>query len=464
MSRSIAGRRRAAVVGLAAGVLLAGFAPSAGAKVSFERIEGFPAAGTPAKYNKVGILKVGSPRAKNVLVLNPGTSASAAYFGPLARTVARQAPGWQVWAVNRRENLLEDHSVANLAKTGKASGQRLFDYYLGYLTDPAVTDHYTAVPDSAVPFAREWGMRVSVEDLRRVVRKAQRRGGEVVVGGHSLGGSITTAYATWDFNGRAGASGLGGLVYIDGGSNPEPVTPEQATQSLQELAGESPWLAFGGISAPFAGLFNIVGSTLARVEPDAPSPLQDWPLLPGNLNAPVRVSNEAGYGYSLDSNSSPPNLAAAQAHLGRLADAGDPRGWVRAGALTPVQRFAAMFSGAGLRSQDGTAWYHPRRLSIDSGAVAAGNANPAQQVLDLRTTHGDDLGDLRIYAFGAQLGGERVLAAARGLAEQSGIPRRRLTLVNRAATYSHNDPNSAAPRNEFVRRLVPYLRRVALNP
>ncbi len=289
MSRSIAGRRRAAVVGLAAGVLLAGFAPSAGAKVSFERIEGFPAAGTPAKYNKVGILKVGSPRAKNVLVLNPGTSASAAYFGPLARTVARQAPGWQVWAVNRRENLLEDHSVANLAKTGKASGQRLFDYYLGYLTDPAVTDHYTAVPDSAVPFAREWGMRVSVEDLRRVVRKAQRRGGEVVVGGHSLGGSITTAYATWDFNGRAGASGLGGLVYIDGGSNPEPVTPEQATQSLQELAGESPWLAFGGISAPFAGLFNIVGSTLARVEPDAPSPLQDWPLLPGNLNAPVRV-------------------------------------------------------------------------------------------------------------------------------------------------------------------------------
>ncbi len=96
--------------------------------------------------------------------------------------------------------------------------------------------------------------------------------------------------------------------------------------------------------------------------------------------------------------------------------------------------------------------------------MAAGNANPAQQVLDLRATHGDDLGDLRIYAFGAQLGGERVLAAARGLAEQSGIPRRRLTLVNRAATYSHNDPNSAAPRNEFVRRLVPYLRRVALNP
>ena len=32
----------------------------------------------------------------------------------------------------------------------------------------------------------------------------------------------------------------------------------------------------------------------------------------------------------------------------------------------------------GLRSLDGTAWYHPQRLTLDSGAVAAGNANPAQ--------------------------------------------------------------------------------------
>jgi hypothetical protein len=54
-----------------------------------------------------------------------------------------------------------------------------------------------------------------------------------------------------------------------------------------------------------------------------------------------------------------------------------------------------------------------------------------------------------------------VLDAARLLAQQSGIPRRRLTLVNRAGTYSHNDPNSAAPHNAFVERLVPFLRRIA---
>ena len=76
-----------------------------------------------------------------------------------------------------------------------------------------------------------------------------------------------------------------------------------------------------------------------------------------------------------------------------------------------------MFSGWGLKSLDGTAWYHPQRLTIDSGAVAAGNKNPAQAVLDVHATHGKDLPKrLRIYAFGAALGGQRVLDAATILA------------------------------------------------
>jgi hypothetical protein len=103
------------------------------------------------------------------------------------------------------------------------------------------------------------------------------------------------------------------------------------------------------------------------------------------------------------------------------------------------------------------------RLTIDSGAVADGNENPAQPVLDVHATHGKDLPKgLRIYAFGAALGGAGVLATARVLARQSGIPRKNLTLVNRASTYAHNDPNSAAPdKNQFLKFLVPYLERVA---
>ena len=41
------------------------------------------APGTPARYNKVGILKIGPGTAKNVLVLEPGTSAGSAYFDAL---------------------------------------------------------------------------------------------------------------------------------------------------------------------------------------------------------------------------------------------------------------------------------------------------------------------------------------------------------------------------------------------
>jgi pimeloyl-ACP methyl ester carboxylesterase len=467
--RPVRARRLAFFTAIVA-LLVAALTAPAAADTRFQRLQGFAAPGTPAKYNKVGVLKIGSKRAKNVLVLNPGTSASAAYFAPLARWVVREAKGWQVWAVERRENLLEDHSVFDRAKRGRATGQEVFDYYLRWLTDTSITNHFRFIPDDEVAFARNWGMRVEIEDLHRVVKAAKKLGGRVVVGGHSLGGTITTAYATWDFNGKPGARGLSGLVYIDGGSGPtprtfgsdQPLTPELANQLLQNLASSTPWLTFGTIPAPFTGLFNTAGSLGAIVDPDVPSLGQAWPLLPANLKPPVRVTNRAQYGYALDTETSPAPLVAAQAHLGRLAASGEPRGWDQAGEITPIGRYARMFSGWGLTGLDGTAWYHPQRLTIDSGAVAAGNPNPAQDVLGVRAIHGDDLPKrLRIYAFGASLGGSRVLEGARVLARQSGIPRRQLTLVDRHRTYSHNDPNSAYPRNAFVKKLLPFLRRVA---
>src|SRR5215217_6544645 len=423
-------------------VLLAAAPPSvAASSVRFTRIQGHAAPGTPAKYNRVGILEVGPRRARNVLVLNPGTSAGAAYFRPLAESIVPRAKGWQVWAVERRENLLEDHSMLDRAKAGEATPQQLFDYYLGHLDDPNVSPHFRLIGDDEVGFAREWGMRAEVEDLRRVVRRAARRGGKVVLGGHSLGGSITTAYATWDFDGRPGARGLSGLVYIDGGSRRAAISASQAEGSLDELRSGSPWLSFGGIAAPFAGLFNSGGSALALIAPHAPSIAQGFRLLPANLRPPVAATNAGLYGYALDTATSPAPLAAAQAHLGHLAPSGEPRGWLDGGELTPLRRFADMFSGWGLKGLDGTAWYHPLRLTIDAGSVAAGNDNPAQRTLGLRAVHGRDLPrSLRIYAFGASLGGARVLLAARTLARQSGIPRRRLTLLDRGGTYAHNDP------------------------
>jgi hypothetical protein len=384
---------------------------------------------------------------------------------PLAKWIVSKSSGWQVWSVERRENLLEDQSELNLYKKHKATTTQLFDYYLGYLKDPSVTHHFQSVANSTVEFAKQWGMNVAVEDLHGVIGAAKKLGGRVVLGGHSLGGSVVTAYATWNFNGRAGADDLAGLVYIDGGSNPSPVSAQTATQQLQSLEApsSSPWLSFGGISAPFAGLFEATGSASALLDPNGPSLGQTSGLLPTDIVPAVPVTNVGQYGYSLNVATSPPSLVAAQGHLGQgIAASGPVHGWNGSGALTPIDRFATMFSGAGIQNVDGTEWYFPQRLTDDTGAVANGNANPAQSVLDVDATMGHALPkSLLIYAFGARLGGAGVLEAATILAKQSDIPMSNLTLINRQTTYAHNDPAGAYPNNAFFDHLVPFLGKVS---
>jgi pimeloyl-ACP methyl ester carboxylesterase len=435
----------------------------------------YAAPDTPPQYNKVGVLKIGPSSARNVLVLEPGTSAGSAYFVPLAKWIVSTVPGWQVWSVERRENLLEDQSELDLFKEGKATATELFDYYLGYIKDPKITHHYQVIPNSSVEFAKNWGVNVAVQDLHTVITAAKKLGGKVVLGGHSLGGSVVTAYATWDFNGQPGADQLAGLVYIDGASSPTPemlgptgsstpLTAAAATQVLQALdePSASPWLSFGGIAAPYAGLFNATGSAAALLDPNAPSLGQTSGLLPADIVPPVTASNVGQYGYALNVATSPPSLEAAQAHLGKgLSPKGPVHGWDGAGALTPIARFATMFSGVGVANADGTEWYFPQRLTDDTAAIADGNANPAQSVLDVDSTMGHDLPHrLLIYAFAAHLGGPGVLSATETLAQQSGIPMSHLTLVDEHNTYAHNDPAGAYPKNVFFTNLVGFLHKV----
>ncbi|MGH2868081.1 MAG: hypothetical protein ACRDNK_11020 [Solirubrobacteraceae bacterium] len=438
---------------------------NAAAAVRVHWLPGTPAPGTPARYDKVGVLKIGPARAKNVLVLVPGTSAGSAYFAPLARWIVSRATGWQVWSIERRENLLEDQSMLDRAKSGHATAADLFNYYLGYLTGVPVSRHFQPIPDRSVGYAKRWGMSIAIGDLHRVVTAAKKLGGKVVLGGHSLGGGVVTAYATWDFGGHPGADALAGLVYIDGGSfGHESAT--RARRALSELnrPGASPWQSFGGIPTPYAGLYNATGSTAAVIDPNSPSLGQSSGLLNGlHLSPPVPVTALAQYGYALNVGTSPPGLVAAQAHLGQGVTAtGNPHGWNGAGALTPLTRFARMFSGTGVINADGTEWYFPQRLTTDLGAIGNGTPSGAERVLGLHATLGRQLRrGLRIYAFGAALGGQVILNEARQLAVQSHIPLRQVTLLDRRRTYAHNDPNSAYPHNTFFAHLIPFLTRVA---
>src|SRR5215510_6834571 len=160
------GKQRVGLLTVAIALAFAIVAPPARSEVPvrFVRLDGFAAPGTPPELNKVGVLQIGRKNARNILILNPGTSASAAYFAPLAKTVVKQARGWAVWAVERRENLLEDHSVLDRAKQGTATPLEVFNYYLGWLVDSSIGAHLQLIPDSNVAFARDWGMRVEIED------------------------------------------------------------------------------------------------------------------------------------------------------------------------------------------------------------------------------------------------------------------------------------------------------------
>ncbi|HLH14348.1 MAG TPA: hypothetical protein VKV16_06130 [Solirubrobacteraceae bacterium] len=492
--RRAAARGRIALVAIAMLLVSAACASVASAKTSKPRIAKVtrtllpaPAApGTPAtvalpqlgkhvELNKVGIIKVAPRRetAPNVLVLEPGTSAAAAYFVPFAKSLVEALPGWQVWSVERRENFLENQKELDKYKAGKVSAEQFFDYYLGYIGNSSVPKHYLPVPESDVEFAKEWGMNVAVEDLKVVIEQAKALGGKVVLGGHSLGGSVVTAYATWDFAGKPGAEGLSGLVYDDGGSSPQAISREEAEASLAKLEKpeETPWLAFGGIPAPDLGLFSVTGSALTLEEPKGPSQLEKFRFLPPDLRGPITpVTNEAGFGYSVNVGTSPESLAAAQIHGGagveEAAEEDGLHGWNGSGALTPVPRYAEMLAGAGLH-ESGSEWYFPARLTLDTGAVGNGLANPAQEVLGLHSTMGEQLPkSLHILAIDSELdkifGGEQTtLTEAELLAQQSGIPASNLTLIEEKNSYAHNDPAGATPEiNEFFKHMVPFLEEI----
>ena len=178
------------------------------------------------------------------------------------------------------------------------------------------------IPDADVAYAKKWGMNTEIQDLRRVVKEAQQKGRRVVVGGHSLGGSITTAYATWDFKGKAGADGLSGLVFIDGAAAPRRCpwpTPTPPSPTSPRAPRGSPSAAS---PRPSPGCSTPAGRSAPSGRRTHRRLGQAFALLPANLKPPIPVTNLGQYGYALDEETSPPGLVAAQAHLGHLAASG----------------------------------------------------------------------------------------------------------------------------------------------
>lgn len=411
----------------------------------------------PAQFDSVEVHQFGPADPKQVLVLMPGTGGGAGDFTLVARELVDRVPGLAVWSLDRRSQVLEDTSAFEAALAGDTTLQEMFDYYLGWIFNGGTpADHFEFLDADTVPFAQRWGMKVALQDARKVVRVARRGGAEVLLGGHSLGASLAAAYAAWDFRGRAGFEQLGGIVLIDGGllGSFDAYTEGEAAEQLETL-DEEPFLDLIGAGIPEAsGLFAETGGIYARLAPTADAgALQDYPLLPPEFKPPVPATTRALLAYAFDRDTSPESLALLHVNAGALAAAGDPRDW-EDGGITPVANIAETF---GQEPANAVEWYFPRRLSIDTNGANAMRQNAVAKLLGLRLEHTREI-DIPIYAFQTDLTDGGVLRGANNLVDRAKTKRSESMFVEGAPQASHLDPLTAAPAgNEFLRTVARFI-------
>ncbi len=410
-----------------------------------------------AEFDRIDVHQFGPKKPDQVLVLMPGTSGGAGDFTLIARELVAEQKGLAVWSIDRRSQVLEDTAVFESAERGDTSLQAMYDYYLGNITNGGTpADHFDFLDASTVPFAKDWGMEVALEDARAVVRKAAKGGTSVLLGGHSLGASLTAAYASWDFSGDAGFEDLDGLVMIDGGllGSFDSFDLTQAQEQVATLE-EEPFLDLLGIGIPeAAGLFAEIGGLYARLDPMGnAAQLQNSPLLPADFKPPVPVTNRALFGYAFDRDTSPDGLRLLHVNAGELAASGDPRDWADGG-VTPVANLAETF---GQEPANAVEWYFPRRLTIDTNGANELKQNDVAKFLDLRLEHADEI-DIPIYAFQTDLTSGGVLKGAKALVKRAKTTKKESSLVDGAPEQSHLDPLTGAPEdNEFLETVEPFI-------
>lgn len=176
---------------------------------------------TPSELNRVRVLRYRRDppiaEVEAVIAFIPGGWAGATSLDPLARHIVADATGpVEVWAFDRRENLLEDLRGIDAAETAHDPFVAEAYYFEGAEIDGHV---YTPIPDrEALGYMSEWGLVTFMADLRTVLNAVpqDRRATNLFLAGHSLGGQLSSIAAAWDIGGAALASELAGIILIDG--------------------------------------------------------------------------------------------------------------------------------------------------------------------------------------------------------------------------------------------------------
>ena len=156
---------------------------SASAAMRFHRIAGFPSPGHAREVQQgrhpQGRPEEGAERAR----AEPGHLGERRLLRAARKGRRRAGPrAGRCGRSSGARTCSRTTRVLNRAKRAARRPRRqLFDYYLGWLTDRAITDHFQFIPDADVRVRAQWGMRVGDRGPaagRRGARK--RRGGKVV--------------------------------------------------------------------------------------------------------------------------------------------------------------------------------------------------------------------------------------------------------------------------------------------
>jgi pimeloyl-ACP methyl ester carboxylesterase len=441
-----------AAAAAAASLALAGSASAAETQTT---ITGWTKAPGPRAYDKLEVTKFGSAKAKTVLVLVPGTNGGRGDFTLTARELVKDVPGLQVWTVDRRSQRLEDTKVFADALAGRVTPKAMFDYYAGWIADPKIQPHYQPPDLAKLGFAADWGLRVQLEDVKRVVDKARAGGRRVILGGHSLGASVAVAYASWDFAGRPGYKDLDGVVLIDGGlrGSFDSADLAKAKKRLAEIR-KQPFLDLLGLGLPWVtGVLAESAAVLAIKDPTGPSVGQSFSLLPPMFKPPIPATNRGQFGFAFDETTSPKALALIHVRSGSLGPDGD---WVD-GEVSPIARVAETF---GQEPANAVEWFYPARLNLDVDAASPLTMTSAAKYLGLRLKWARRA-DMPVYAVQTSLTHGNVLKGARSFVKLSDSPARLARYVDASKTESHLDPLTAAPaKNDYFKTVVPWLKRV----
>jgi len=175
-------------------------------------------------FNQLGVLRIPNASVQRpgaLLIIIPGFAAGANSLRLLGEKVVAESTGHtEVWAVDRRENLLEDVFGMKLAESARDPEMAVRYYQAG---GELQGRRYYPIQAADVLFMAEWGIDVLMRDIRAVVRRAQAEQPSVPIylGGHSFGAFLAPAYAAYDFDPGPGVDSgfadLSGLILLDGG-------------------------------------------------------------------------------------------------------------------------------------------------------------------------------------------------------------------------------------------------------